>query len=208
MDKSEVWYGMMICYVLHLLTIYRQKYTNRVPKRGRSGAWAGPRRSTVAEVQRHWALLGDFRWQHDSMNSIGCLGISGKHQSNIISPTFWWIMWNIYWFIILYTLSFSVNQWKKCKDKSYINQWKKCKDKSYIQQNRSKQQFIDSSHFKSVNSRHVAVATPATRSPSWAPAARPIFQIRRMNTQVMAMLGKNVETGDIYNQRLTLINDG
>ena len=113
MDKSEVWYGMMICYVLHLLTIYRQKYTNRVPKRGRSGAWAGPRRSTVAEVQRHWALLGDFRWQHDSMNSIGCLGISGKHQSNIISPTFWWIMWNIYWFIILYTLSFSVNQWKK-----------------------------------------------------------------------------------------------
>ena len=127
MDKSEVWYGMMICYVLHLLTIYRQKYTNRVPKRGRSGAWAGPRRSTVAEVQRHWALLGDFRWQHDSMNSIGCLGISGKHQSNIISPTFWWIMWNIYWFIILYTLSFSVNQWKKCKDKSYINQWKNAK---------------------------------------------------------------------------------
>ena len=138
---------------------------------------AGWLQVTAWQHEFHW-MLGNIREasiQHDFTN-------------------FGELRWNIYWFIILYTLSFSVNQWKKCKDRSYI------------QQNRSKQQFIDSSHFKSVNSRHVAVATPATRSPSWALAARPIFQIRWMNTQVMAMLGKNVETGDIY-QRLTLISD-
>ena len=195
---------LCITFTYHLpAEIYKQSPKKR-------SKWCLSRASKVY-CGRSTATLGTAgwlqvtAWQHEFHWMLGNI-----REASIQHYFTNFLVNNVKYLLIHHTLYFIIlsEPMKKCKDKSYINQWKKCKDKSYIQQNRSKQQFIDSSHFKSVNSRHVAVATPATRSPSWAPAARPIFQIRRMNTQVMAMLGKNVETGDIYNQRLTLINDG